>query len=329
MIDLNDESIRAIVETASRFADRALREKESERDAYPYAPFAADAVAAAEEAGLFSLALPEDLGGSGLPGSSDDGLQKEFLGGSPPRLLAYPLYLLAEDLTATPGYREQDGRLVLKGGATLVANAPVAEAAVVAARDVQDVPALVLVPLPGGLRPPPAETLGLRSCPAGNLVLDGLALAPAHLLARGKDAVAALHREFLPAASAILLASLKASLDYALEYGRERHQGGRMIHQHGQLRSMYGQMAVEHAVLREAWLRSLESNESAESRIAVKALAGELALRGTTDGVQLLGGYGYTMDYPQERRMRDARQAAEILGSPVRMRLALIDGMMG
>ncbi len=60
--------------------------------------------------------------------------------------------------------------------------------------------------------------------------------------------------------------------------------------------------------------------------MSVKTLSGDLAIRAATDGVQLLGGYGYTREYPQERRMRDARQAAELLGSPSRMKLSLAGG---
>ena len=55
---------------------------------------------------------------------------------------------------------------------------------------------------------------------------------------------------------------------------------------------------------------------------------GELANRVTADGVQLFGGNGYTKDYPQEKRMRDAKQAQSLLGSPLLRKKSMIDAVI-
>jgi butyryl-CoA dehydrogenase len=353
MSDLTCDSVNAILATADKFAERELAPTVRERESGP--PAATRELARrAAEIGLLSLSAPEDLGGCGLPSSvwalvieriaaADAGfaalmlahalaseavlrsplaeLKERALAATPPTLLAYPSYLdpeAPEDLVAA---RKTEQGYVLNGTARRLANAPIADAAVVAA-SLEGEPALLLVRLTEP-RPAPVNMLGLRACPVGHLALaDALVPAP-HLLAAGKDALRQLHDRFIPAATAIAIAAMKASLDYAVTYGQDRYQGGKMIIDHSQLRMMYGRIASEHAVLRQAWLHGLDDDPAPAGRLSVKALAADLAVRAAMDGIQLLGGYGYTADFPQERRLRDARQAAQLLGSPPQHRLDL------
>jgi alkylation response protein AidB-like acyl-CoA dehydrogenase len=254
------------------------------------------------------------------------GRAEELLGEKMP-LLAYPAYMQADD----PGdllaaIKTKDGYM-LSGKAKRVANGPVADFAVVAAELDDEGPALFLVSLED-IDPDPIEVLGLRSCPVSDIDLADVTIPESHLLLKGTDKIAELHSSFMSSATSIMIATLKASFDYAIEYGSERYQGGKNIHQHSQLRSMYGMMAVEHGTTRQAWLRTIENETSPKDVIAANVMASEMSVRATTDGVQLLGGYGYTMEYPQERRMRDARQAAELFGSPTRLRLSLMDDLL-
>jgi alkylation response protein AidB-like acyl-CoA dehydrogenase len=360
MISHEDETLRAILDTAQRFVDRELAENIDVRDAYPYSDFAGHALQGAADAGFMFLTASEDLGGVNLPCESwamilekvastdaglaasllahamgvqallsgDDDLKAAYITADKPLLLGYPLYLQADDPQGIPQAGRKGDHFVLSGSAARVANSPVADAVLVGAELENSEIAMFLLPLGREVRPEPVEMLGLRSCPVAPLDLKEVELPASHLLIQGKEAVALLHSRFYPAVSAILIATLQASLDYAITYGLERYQGGKMIHKHSQLRTMYAMMAVEHKTLRAAWLQTMESNDDPTACLAVKILAGDLAIRAATDGVQLIGGYGYTMDYPQERRMRDARQAAELLGSPARMKLSLIEGLI-
>ncbi len=62
-----------------------------------------------------------------------------------------------------------------------------------------------------------------------------------------------------------------------------------------------------------------------ESRISAATLhIAELACEATTDGIQILGGYGYMKDYGQEKRYRDARMVQALLGSVPMKKLARI-----
>jgi len=361
MLNPNDQTMKAILETAERFVERELKEGVFERDAYPYHDYAGSALKAAGEAGLLFITAPEELGGIGLPPaawalvlekvayadagfaasllahalalealleSQSSELKKTWISADPPKLLAAQLYLQSDDLQNLPAAEKRADEYLLTGTARLVANAPVSGAAVIAADLGDEGPGLFLVPIAGKEKPAPVEMLGLRACPVGDLELADLKVPADHLLLQGEAVVSALHEKFHLAAAAIALATLKGSLDYAIEYGMERYQGGKMIYEHSQLRSMYGRMAVEHTALRTAWLKLVADGQDREQSLSLKVMAGELAIRGATDGVQLLGGYGYTMEYPQERRMRDARQTAEILGSPARLRLSLIERIL-
>jgi len=351
----DNDLVRAVLETVDRFTSSELAGGARERDRYPHAAYARKAMQGAADAGVLLTGVPEAFGGTGLSPSAwarilervayedagfaagllahamaveavvrhagEDAL-REILQTSAP--LAYPIYHQAGDREGLPRVTGPGvaGPTRLEGACALAANAPVAEhAVVVAVRD--EVPCLCLVRLSGASGSEPVEMLGLRSCPVGDIPLHGPAPADVSVLAAGHDAVRSLHASFHASAAAILLATLRASLDYAIAYGTERVQGGRVISEHTQLRSMYAQMAVEHRALRLAWEKALEEPADEGAGLALKILAAELAVRGTMDGVQLLGGYGYTREYPQERRMRDARQASQLLGSPARQKVAL------
>ncbi len=361
MICRDDETIKAILDTAEKFADRELRESVYEHDEYPYGDYARGAMKGAFDAGLTMLAAPEDFGGVGLPagvwalvlekvaevdagfaagllahalavealaGGGSAEIRDAFLGSGSEDPLAYPLYLQADDPQGIPSAIKDGGGYVLSGLARMVANAPAAKLAVVAA-DLEGEVALFAAELGDELRPAPSEMLGLRSCPVGHVDFVDLKVTAGALLMAGEKSLEALHGKFMAAAAGISLGTLKASMDYAIEYGMERFQGGKMIHEHSGLRAMYGTMAAERLALRQAMIQAAGNGAGLDEAMAVKILAADVSIRSAMDGVQLLGGYGYTQEYPQERRLRDARQAAEILGSPSRLRLTIVDGLIG
>lgn len=346
--------MRAVLDTVDRFASSRIAGDIRDRDRYPHADYARYALEGAADAGLLLATVPEALGGTGMPPSAwarilervayvDAGFatslmahamalqailhhaDEEVIGGLLEKApLAYPLYHQAGDRERLPRISAHGPvGSEMEGTAEMTANAPVAQAAVIIALK-DGIPCLCLLHLPVARRPEPIETLGLRSCPVGNILLDETDPEDVSVLAEGGEAIRHLHAGFYSSAVAILLATLKASLDHAIAFGLERRQGGQPIVDHSQLRSMYAQMEVEYRSLRMAWLGAVERDVPEESRLALKILAAQHAVRATIDGVQLLGGYGYTREYPQERRMRDARQASELLGSPSRQRLNLI-----
>ena len=103
----------------------------------------------------------------------------------------------------------------------------------------------------------------------------------------------------------------KAALEYAVEYAKTRKQFGKSIALFQNTAFKIAQMAMEinaarHLVWHAAWLVEKEKPCGKESAMA-KAFASDVAMKVTTEALQILGGYGYMKDYPMEKFMRDAK----------------------
>ncbi|MGW6504048.1 acyl-CoA dehydrogenase family protein, partial [Nonomuraea angiospora] len=107
------------------------------------------------------------------------------------------------------------------------------------------------------------------------------------------------------------------ALDYAIGYVKERRQFGRPIADFQGLQFMIADMAMKLEAARQLTYAAAGMSETAMRGTPVKELtffssaakcaASDAAMEITTDAVQLLGGYGYTRDFPVERMMRDAK----------------------
>src|SRR4029079_10164599 len=111
-------------------------------------------------------------------------------------------------------------------------------------------------------------------------------------------------------AQAIGIAS--AAYEYSLEYAKERRQFGRAIIENQAIAFTLADMKLEIdaarlLVWRGAWMgRSGQTLENAEGAMA-KLKAGEVAVSVTERAIQILGGNGYTREFPVERMHRDAK----------------------
>lgn len=103
----------------------------------------------------------------------------------------------------------------------------------------------------------------------------------------------------------------RAAFEYATQYARERIQFGKPIIQHQAVAFMLADMAMQIdaarlLVWRAARLADQGKPCAYESSLA-KAFAADMAMKVTTDAVQVLGGYGYIREFPVEKWMRDAK----------------------
>jgi alkylation response protein AidB-like acyl-CoA dehydrogenase len=110
---------------------------------------------------------------------------------------------------------------------------------------------------------------------------------------------------------ALALGLAQGALDTALQFSRHRQQFGRPLRDFQGIQFQLAEMATQiqaarHLVYHAAWLKQAGRPYRAEASMA-KLYASDAAMDITTRGVQLLGGYGYTSDYPVERHMRDAK----------------------
>jgi alkylation response protein AidB-like acyl-CoA dehydrogenase len=81
-------------------------------------------------------------------------------------------------------------------------------------------------------------------------------------------------------------------------------------------------------MLRAAWLRDRHIPCARESAMA-KYFAGDMAMKVTTDAVQIFGGYGYMREYPVERHMRDAKITQIYEGTQQIQRMVVARQVMG
>ncbi|MED3623835.1 acyl-CoA dehydrogenase [Neobacillus thermocopriae] len=103
----------------------------------------------------------------------------------------------------------------------------------------------------------------------------------------------------------------QGALDASIAYAKERHQFGKPIVANQGISFKLADMATSVEASRlltyqAAWLESNGFPYGKESAMS-KLLAGDTAMKVTTEAVQIFGGYGYTKDYPVERFMRDAK----------------------
>jgi alkylation response protein AidB-like acyl-CoA dehydrogenase len=161
---------------------------------------------------------------------------------------------------------------------------------------------------------PPEQKMGLTGSTTTTMVFDNVRVsADRRLGAEGdglKIALAGLDSGRLGIA-AVATGLAQGALDHALAYARERETFGHRIIEHQGLAFVLADMeaAIQSAratTLHAARLKDRGLPFSREASIA-KLVATDNAMKVTTDAVQVLGGYGYTRDFPVERFMREAK----------------------
>ncbi len=181
---------------------------------------------------------------------------------------------------------------------------------------------LVDAETPGVLPQPPERTMALRSSPVAQIVFDGARVPEERLVGEegtGFDvAMAALDSGRLGiAACAVGLA--QAALDHATAYAKQREQFGSPIIAWQGVSFMLADMATQIAAARALTLsaaRLLDAGRPFRVEAAkAKLFASDVAMRVTTDAVQVLGAYGYVSDHPLERYMREAKALQIVEGT--------------
>jgi alkylation response protein AidB-like acyl-CoA dehydrogenase len=159
--------------------------------------------------------------------------------------------------------------------------------------------------------------MGVRGSPTGEVILDDVRVPVANLVGQEGDgfriAMATLDRS-RPTIGAQALGIAQAAIDYASGYMKQRRAFGRPIAELQGLQFMVADMAMKteaaRALVHRACALIDDGDPYGELTVVgamAKCFASDVAMEVTTNGVQLLGGYGYTKDFPMERFMRDAK----------------------
>ncbi len=180
------------------------------------------------------------------------------------------------------------------------------------------------------------EKLGLNSSSTVDLVIDGAEVGPDRILhEEGKGftvAMATLDGGRIGIA-AQALGIAQAAYDAARSYALERKQFGKRIGEFQAIQWKLADMATEIdaarlLVYRAAWLKQ-EGRPHTEEGAKAKLFASEMARRQTGEAIQVLGGYGYTKEFPVERYYRDAKITEIYEGTSEIQRLVIARSILG
>jgi butyryl-CoA dehydrogenase len=181
-----------------------------------------------------------------------------------------------------------------------------------------------------------AEKLGLNSSQTVDLALDGVRVDRDRLLHEEghgfRVAMATLDGGRIGiAAQAVGIA--QAGYDVAREYAKERQAFGRRIAEFEAIQWKLADMSTEIDAARllthrAAWLKD-QGKPHTEAGAKAKLFASEVARRQTSEAIQILGGYGYTKEFPVERYYRDAKVTEIYEGTSEIQRLVIAREILG
>ena len=163
----------------------------------------------------------------------------------------------------------------------------------------------------------PEKKLGIKGSPTREVYFDNVRIPADRMLgeegAGFEIAMRTLdHTRVTIAAQAVGVA--QGALDYAVGYAQERKQFGKPISDFQGLQFLLAEMGMKVEAARQMTYAAAGRSERGDTDLtffgaAAKCFASDVAMEVTLDAIQLLGGYGYTRDYPVERMMRDAKLA--------------------
>jgi alkylation response protein AidB-like acyl-CoA dehydrogenase len=180
------------------------------------------------------------------------------------------------------------------------------------------------------------EKLGLNSSVTNDIVVDGATVGADRLLHEENKgfrvAMATLDGGRIGiAAQAVGIA--QAAYDVGREYAKEREAFGHRIADFQAIQHKLANMSMELdaarlLVYRAAWLKQ-EGRAHTEEGAKAKLFASEMARRQTGEAIQILGGYGYTKEFPVERYYRDAKITEIYEGTSEIQRLVIARQILG
>ena len=219
-------------------------------------------------------------------------------------------------------FREDGDEIVITGGKTFITNGDVADLYLLfgkwegIAGAKESISVLILEKGTPGLSVVRLEDkMGTRASSTATLAFDQCRVPRDNLIGEPGDGLKILFASLnksRPSVAAHALGIARAAFEDAIAYINDRRQSGRRILEFQGIQFMVADLAADLALV-ESWLWQIgERVEAGETDFGIEASilklrATDLAMRASTDAVQLLGGYGYCKDYRVERLMRDAK----------------------
>ncbi|MFH8992363.1 acyl-CoA dehydrogenase family protein [Streptomyces sp. NPDC017940] len=182
----------------------------------------------------------------------------------------------------------------------------------------------------------PEKKMGMKGSPTAQLHFDGVRVPDARRIGEEGQgfaiALSALDSGRLGIA-ACAIGVAQAALDEALTYATQRRQFGRPIADFQGLRFMLADMATQIEAGRALYLSAARLRDAgrpfSKQAAMAKLLCTDTAMKVTTDAVQVLGGYGYTVDFAVERYMREAKVLQIVEGTNQIQRMVIARHLAG
>ncbi|MCF7811307.1 acyl-CoA dehydrogenase family protein [bacterium] len=159
------------------------------------------------------------------------------------------------------------------------------------------------------------DKLGIRASKTSELIFEDCEIPAENIIGKeGQGFIVAMRTldRSRPGVAAQALGIAQGAYDLALEYTTKRQQFGRSVSSFQAVQFMLADMAIQIEAARGLVYGASKMIDAGHNKIAkesamCKVMASDVAMRVTTDAVQLFGGYGYMKDYPIEKFMRDAK----------------------
>jgi len=184
---------------------------------------------------------------------------------------------------------------------------------------------LILVPAgtPGLRFGKPIKKMGMDADRNSEIFFDNVRVPKENLLGKIGDGARLLQRSLIynrAGAGAISTGMARGAFEIALDYVKERKVGGRPLIEHEIIAAMFADMATEIDAarllyLRAAWFNAQRGMADMTISTMAKVYASDMAMRVTTNCVQVMGSYGYSKEVGVEKYMRDAKIVQIFLGA--------------
>jgi alkylation response protein AidB-like acyl-CoA dehydrogenase len=220
---------------------------------------------------------------------------------------------------ATEAIRDGD-HYVINGSKNFISNGGVADVLILFAtmdpsKGVKGITAFIVEKDWPGLKPgKKEEKMGIRSSPTAGYIIEDLRVPVENRLGEEGEGFKVAMKTFEHTRTSVATFAVgvaRAAYEFAVSYAKERVQFGQPIIRHQGVGFMLADMATKVDAARMLCWRAAHLTDQGKPAMVeasmAKLFAGDVAMQVTTDAVQVLGGYGYSREYPVEKWMRDAK----------------------
>ncbi len=245
---------------------------------------------------------------------------------------------------STKARKQSDGSYVITGTKTWITNGPIGDVFYVYAKTGEGRRDLSTFVIERGMKGfstgKKFSKMGMRASPTGELVFDNVLVPTSHRVGDEGASIKHMMRNLdieRITISGISLGIARAAIEVSTQYAKERKQFGKPIGSFQQIQERLTEAAAWYEACRcltydaaKMWDMGLMSGKEASMMAAkAKLQTAQMATQVSLDAIQILGGYGYTREFPVERMMRDAKLMEIGAGTNEILRVIIARQMLG